>query len=108
MLKITPHIQLPTVLINDFKIHEMMRGQRFKLEVGGFNHMTVVWLRTSAMTASNKLPMPEFFSLMHAITKSSCIVWQRHTMTAQFLRQRFQQQMCFFFQHAGHQPFAAR
>ncbi len=39
--------------------------------------------------------------------KTRRIVGQGDTVTSQFLRQRFDQQMDFLFQHPGHQPFTA-
>ena len=80
----------------------MMRGQRLELEVGALEGDASLLAHVG-----NQAVEQVAIAQPHARHESGGIVWQRHAMAAQLLRQTLQQQMHLLLEHARHQPFSA-
>ena len=93
------------MLVDDLEVHEEMRRQRFELEVGALHRD----LRLLADIGDQRFEQTARAELRTAVTidETRREFRQRHDMTTQLLRQRLQQQLRLFLQHAGHEPFGA-
>src|SRR3546814_12173355 len=95
------------MLVNHLEVHEQVSRKVLGLEI------TTQWsdLDLFPHVGANGLqqtPVGMRRTLKPAIDKTDGIVWQGHTMATHFLRQRLQSPMCFFLEHAWHQPLTAQ
>ena len=103
--EVASHRELPAVLVDDLEVHEQMCRQRLELEVGAASSRfaSARGHRRSAPRASR----PRRTRTAVPIDETRREFRQRHDMTTQLLRQRLQQQLRLFLQHAGHEPFGS-
>ncbi|MNX91948.1 hypothetical protein D3C86_1240660 [compost metagenome] len=99
--QIAPGRQHAAVLVDHAEVHEQVRGQRFKLEVAhGRAHLHLV--PHVGNDRVNQALLRIGLPFKPAVVETGRVVGQRHAMAAQLLRQRLQQQVDLFLQHAGH------
>ena len=105
--EVAARAQLAAVFVYHAHIHEQVCGQHVELEVGAFDVQPGfaahdLQQRVGQAAVAEGVGRAQFFSQPRGA------FGQGHEAAAGLLRQAFEQGLDFFFQHAGHEPLAAR